>query len=162
MVALRLAKLIESHSDKLADGLILKIRNSARMTSYHAVPQKELDKSVREIYRHIGDWLLTKTESDIELRFTQLGSRRAAENVPLSELLLAIAMTKEHLWTFLQREALVDRPVELFGELELMTLLDQFFDRALYYAALGYEREEAEPTVREKEIKEIPLSRLWL
>ena len=31
--------------------------------------------------------------------------------------------------------------MELHGELELMHLLDQLFDRALYYAAMGYERE---------------------
>jgi hypothetical protein len=30
--------------------------------------------------------------------------------------------------------------VELFGEMELFRLVDQFFDRALYHAAVGYER----------------------
>ena len=53
-------------------------------------------------------------------------------------------MTKEHLWGFLQRETLIDRPVELFGELELIMLLDQFFDRAMYYAGAGYEQEVQE------------------
>jgi hypothetical protein len=33
--------------------------------------------------------------------------------------------------------------MELHGELELMHLLNQFFDRALYYTAVGYERERA-------------------
>ncbi|MGE5724004.1 MAG: hypothetical protein ACM34G_02450, partial [Acidobacteriota bacterium] len=72
------------------------------------------------------------------------GMRRAAEGLSFSQLMWALAMTKEHLWAFLQREALIDRPVELFGELELMTLLDQFFDRAMYYAAVGYEQAHAE------------------
>jgi hypothetical protein len=31
--------------------------------------------------------------------------------------------------------------MELHGELELLHLLGQFFDRALYYAAVGYEHE---------------------
>jgi hypothetical protein len=44
------------------------------------------------------------------------------------------------LWGFLQREAFGERAWELFGELELLRLLDQFFDNALYYAAVGYER----------------------
>jgi hypothetical protein len=30
--------------------------------------------------------------------------------------------------------------VQIYGELELVQLLDQFFDRALYYAVVGYER----------------------
>jgi hypothetical protein len=41
---------------------------------------------------------------------------------------------------FLQRESLPERPIEAFGELEMLQLLDQFFDRAIYYASVGYER----------------------
>lgn len=40
----------------------------------------------------------------------------------------------------MQREAVLDRPAEISGELEVEQLLDQFFDRAIYYAAVGYER----------------------
>ena len=35
---------------------------------------------------------------------------------------------------------MLDRPAEISGELEVEQLLDQFFDRAIYYAAVGYER----------------------
>jgi hypothetical protein len=37
-------------------------------------------------------------------------------------------------------ESLPERPAEAFGELEMLQLLDQFFDRAIYYASVGYER----------------------
>jgi hypothetical protein len=52
-----------------------------------------------------------------------------------------IIQTKENLWDFLKREASLDRPAEIFGELEFLQLLEQFFERAIYYAAIGYERE---------------------
>jgi hypothetical protein len=42
------------------------------------------------------------------------------------------------------KEAAVDRPAEVFGELEMLQLLDQFFDRAIFFAALGYESAAAE------------------
>ena len=35
----------------------------------------------------------------------------------------------------------MDRPTEIFGELELLQLLEQFFDRAIFYATMGYEQE---------------------
>jgi hypothetical protein len=38
----------------------------------------------------------------------------------------------------------MDRPVEVFGELEMLQLLDHFFDRAIYYAAVGYEKAHME------------------
>jgi hypothetical protein len=50
---------------------------------------------------------------------------------------------KEHLFAFLQREGFAEGVVQLYSELELLQLLDQFFDRALYYAAVGYEHVRA-------------------
>jgi hypothetical protein len=49
-------------------------------------------------------------------------------------------VTKEHLWEFLQRQGFMNSPVELYGEMELLRLLDQFFDRALAFATEGYEQ----------------------
>lgn len=139
MIDLRLARLIENHADELASGLVKKIRNSERTSDFRDVPESELELRVGEIYRHISDWLLTKTDSDIELRFTRLGEVRAHEGISFSHLMWAITLTKEHLWGFLQREARVDRAVDLYGELQLLWLLDQFFDRAMYYTTIGYE-----------------------
>ena len=68
--------------------------------------------------------------------------------MPLSQLIWAIILTKKNLWDFLKREAVLDRPVEIAGELEVEELVDQFFDRAIFYAAVGYERsmsDESEP-----------------
>ena len=139
MIDLRLARLIENHADELARGLVKKIQNSERTSDFRGVPARELEIKVGEIYHHISDWLLTKTDSDIELRFTDVGALRAKEGISFTHLLWAITLTKEHLWGFLQREALVDRAVDLYGELQLLWLLDQFFDRAVYYTTIGYE-----------------------
>ncbi len=138
MLGSRLVRLIESHSDALAEGLVRKLCNSGRTADFRNIPQEELIRGAHEIYSNLSDWLLTKTESDIELRYTAIGARRAAQGIALQELVWAMLVSKEHLWAFLQREGLVTGPVELFGELELMQLLDQFFDRALYYVVVGY------------------------
>jgi len=140
MIALRLVRLIETHSDQLARGLMEKLLRCERVADMRKVPAAELEQRVYEIYRNLSDWLLTKTDRDIERRYTAIGARRAAQGVALSNVLYAIVATKEHLWEFLGREGRVDRPVELFQELELFQLVDQFFDRALYFTACGYER----------------------
>ena len=49
-------------------------------------------------------------------------------------------MTKEYLWDFLQRQGFLQSPIELYGEMELLRLLDQFFDHALCYASEGFEQ----------------------
>jgi len=139
MLGGHLVRLIERHADQLAEGLTKKLRSSDRTLEFRKVPQEELKNGAREIYTNLGDWLLTKTESDIELRYTQLGTRRAAQGIPVTQFLWAVLMSKEHLFGFLQREGLAEGVVQLYGELELLQLLDQFFDRALYYAVVGYE-----------------------
>ena len=140
MLAYRLVRLIETHSDELAAGLLEKVQNSPLLAEYNNVPPQELRQRVYEIYRHLGDWLLSKHEGDIERRYREIGAKRAAQNVPLSQLNWTIVLTKENLWAYLKKEAVMERPTEVFGELEMLQMLDQFFDRALYFAAVGYEQ----------------------
>ena len=140
MLAYRLVRLIETHSDALAAGLLAKVQTSEMTRAYRNVAPEELQQRVYEVYRHLGEWLLGKSEFDIEQRYEEIGTRRAHQGVPISELIWVIVLTKENLWEFLKRESIMDRPVEVFGELEMMQLLDQFFDRAIYYASVGYER----------------------
>jgi hypothetical protein len=141
MLAGRLVRLIEKHSEQLSRELSEKVWNSPRCSDLHKVPEDELEARTREIYHNLSEWLLNKTEAELEQRYTELGARRAEQGVAYSHFLWAITATREHLRTFVQREGLSDSAMELHGELELMHLLDQFFDRALYYAAVGYERE---------------------
>jgi hypothetical protein len=143
MLAYRLVRLIETHSDALASSLLAKVQTSELTHAYRSVPPEELKQRVFEIYRHLGDWLLGKSEFDIEQRYEEIGTRRAHQGVPISELIWCIVLTKENLWEFLRKESVMERPTEVFGELEMLQLLDQFFDRASYYATLGYERAQA-------------------
>ena len=140
MMAYKLVRLIEANSEALAAGLLAKVQTSELTRSYRNVPPEDLKERVYEIYRHLGEWLLGKGSFDIEQRYEEIGTRRVHQGVPISELIWVIILTKENLWEFLQRESLPERPAEAFGELEMLQLLDQFFDRAIYYASVGYER----------------------
>lgn len=149
MLTYKLVRLIETHSDTLAAGLLAKVRNSLRLGEYGSVPPEELQQRVYEIYRHLGEWLLSRREIDLERRYIEIGARRAAQGVPLSQLIWAIILTKENLRDFLKGESAMERPPEGFGRLELLELLEQFFDRAIHYAAIGYEQFQATQPVRE-------------
>lgn len=150
MLAYRLVRLIETHSDALANSLLQRVQTAETARDYMKVPAEELKTRVYEVYRHLGEWLLGKSEFDIENRYVEIGRRRAEQGVALSQLVWTIIQTKENLWDFLRRESVLDRPVEIFGELELLQLLEQFFERAIYYAAVGYEREMNENASQEK------------
>ena len=139
MMLYRLVRMIEAHSESLAACLLDRVQHSELAPSFQNVPREELKERVYEIYRHLGEWLMGKDEFHLEQRYLQIGARRACQRVPLSELIWVIVLTKENLWEFLKKEAVMERPVEVFSELEMLQLLEQFFDRAIYYASVGYE-----------------------
>jgi hypothetical protein len=140
MIALRLVRLIERHSDELTSELLQKFETSPHTADLRKVPPDELRQRIQEIFLHLSEWLLTKTGHDIEERYFEIGERRASQGVALPDYCWAMIMTKEHLWEFLQRQGFMRGPVEIYGEMELLRLLDQFFDRGLCYATEGYER----------------------
>ena len=146
MMLYRLVSLIETHSQALAACLLDRVQSSEATPDYRNVPSEELKERVYEIYRHLGEWLISKDEFDLEQLYVKIGARRAQQNVPLSQVAWAIILTKDNLWEFLRRESVLERPVEVFGELEMLQMLNRFFDRAIYYAAIGYEQEVAETT----------------
>ena len=140
MLAYRMVRLIEKHSQELVLSLQQKLEQSDRCPSYGAVPREELAKAVGEFYHHFGEWLLGKTEGDIRRRFEKIGARRAEQQVPVCELIWCIALVKENLWEYLRGGSEEDNATEVFSELEVLQLLEQFFDHAMYFAALGHER----------------------
>jgi hypothetical protein len=142
MVANRLVRLIESHCEELSEGLVTKLHRSERTVDYRHIPAHELKSAVLEVYRNLGEWLLSKTETDVELRYRELGKRRMSQGVPLSQFMASMLMTKEHLWAFLRRESISDGALQLYGELEFLQVLANFYDRAIYYACQGYEQKQ--------------------
>jgi len=139
MFTLRLVRLIEEHADQLSEGLLKKLKDSEACNDLLSlVPDTELKHRAFEIYRHVSDWLVNKTESEVEERYIGLGARRAQQEVPYSQMLYAIQAVKEHLWEFLRQEGLME-PQELLGEFDLLYSLERFFDRAAYFSAVGYE-----------------------
>jgi hypothetical protein len=139
MLAYRLVRMIETHSEGLAKSLRERIATCDKCPDYRNVPADDLEHVVYGIYRNLGEWLLGKTEADIEQRYVAIGAKRAAQGVPLSQVNWVIALVKDNLWEYLKDKTVMERPAEVFGELEMLQLLEQFFDRAQFYAARGYE-----------------------
>ncbi|HLI62692.1 MAG TPA: hypothetical protein VKV05_04790 [Terriglobales bacterium] len=143
LLAYRLVRLIESHSDGLARSLLQRYRECSKCSAYANVPECEVTDKVYEVYHHLGEWLLGKAESDIAGRYLEIGARRAAQGVPISQVVWMICLVRENLSDYLQKHAQLEHPAEIFGEQQLLEMLNQFFHLAIYYAALGHERATA-------------------
>jgi hypothetical protein len=134
MVGSNFTKLVEKHSEELSRQLAQKLHASSRTKSFHEIPIEDLERDINILYHNLGDWLLYRTEADVQARYRELGGRRARQGISAQELVWAFTIAKEHIISFLRREAVADSALALFSELEFVMSLMQFFDRAIYFA----------------------------
>ena len=100
----RLVRLIETHSQSLATCLLDRVQTSELTHCYKEnVPPDELKEKVYEIYHHLGEWLIAKDETDLQSRYLQIGARRAAQRVPLSEVIWVIVLTRKTFGSLLRK-----------------------------------------------------------
>ena len=66
MLAMRLVRLIETHADRLSHSLTRRLENDPHCAELKKVPREELEARSYEIFSHLTDWLLYKTEHDLE------------------------------------------------------------------------------------------------
>lgn len=135
----RLVRLIEDHAEELTHGLLDDLATNACTPAYHRIPRDELHHRIYDVYRNLGEWLAHNTEESVEATYRELGKRRHSEEVPLSEVVCALTLTKYHLREFIRLRGLIDSAVELYQEQEFQRLVGRFFDRAIYYTVRGYE-----------------------
>ncbi len=139
MLTHKLVNLIQYHSDNLAENLLRRAQMSKSAGSYRNVPSVELKDRVYEIYHHLGTWLLDKRETDVEQRYRAIGTRRAEQDVALSEHVWVIVLTKRILWEFIDDVSVPGRVADASERQEMLQRLDQFFDQAIHAAVVGYE-----------------------
>ena len=142
MLATRLVRLIESHSQELSRELLHIFRTSSKCAGLLRVSDEELQSRSHEIFSNLTDYLQQTSEVEFARRYTDLGVRRHQQKVPFSDLVWALQASKEHLHAFVQREGFADTVMELHAKLEMLWRLDRFFDQAIYWASVGYEQAE--------------------
>jgi hypothetical protein len=141
MRAPKLVQHMKTNAAAMSDGLIQKIRGSDQCSALSLrVPPEEQKRYASEIYRDLTDWLAAEADAIIEQRYVALGIRRANQGIPFSQLFWAVCIAREHLWEYMQHECLLEEPVEFWGGVMLLRSLNQFFDRALYFTLLGYQK----------------------
>jgi hypothetical protein len=140
MISVRLVAMIEDHADQLTAGLVKDLQHNPRTSGYHRLSPLELHNRTYEVYHNLSKWVTKGSASEVELTYTDLGRRRYREGIPLSQVILALILTKDHLTEYVRTAGLSDTALDLYQELELVHVVSQFFDKAIYHAAQGFEQ----------------------
>lgn len=140
MLSTRLIQMVESHAEELTGGLIQQLRTNPRTPAFRRFSDMELHNRTFNTYRNLGAWMVGKPEEEIREHYEGLGQRRRQEGIPLQEVVYALILVKRHLLNYARNHGLGGTAVEIYGEQELSNQVNQFFDNAIYYTAVGYER----------------------
>ena len=141
----RLVTLIERNADRLSRAWLADVRKRSETPTYHTYGEDVLYQRVYRVYSQLGRWICRETTKDvIAEQYTTLGARRYREGFALSEVIEALVLTRRHLWLLVLSEGFLNTAMDLHGALDLNARVVLFFDRAMYFTALGFEQASAE------------------
>jgi hypothetical protein len=139
MISIKLVKMIEEHAEQITQGLLKDIQTNPKTSSYQQFSVEEMHTRAYTVYKNLGEWLIDTTEAKAQQWYLALGRRRFEEKIPVSQVIFALVLTKNHLLKYVKRFGLLDTALELHRELELFRFVTEFFDKAIYYTVMGYE-----------------------
>jgi hypothetical protein len=154
MLGAHLLQFIEAHAGTLSDQVIKDLRANERTPTFSRLNAMELESRIAALYWNLGRWIGNADERAIRDEYEEMGRSRYREGVRVSELVYALLLSKQHLRQYIRDHGLVDfaggrvvpdelLPLELHSIQELNYQVGEFFDRALYHLARGYEAEAA-------------------
>jgi hypothetical protein len=150
MISAKLIELIENHALGLAHDVTKDLLASERTRSFRSVKPDELEARIFDLLQHLGDWIGEPQAERVQAEFSDWGRRRFGQGIPLSEIVYAIIILKQHLRSYIRDNGLVDAsfpriegdyvlPMHLQSLQDLNATVGTFFDEALYHLSRGYE-----------------------
>jgi len=136
-----LVELIERNADSLTREWMADVQKHPDTPTYHNFAPDELYKRCFKVYSQLEKWLSSDTsKEEIAGNYTELGKTRRSEGFALSEVIQALILIRRRLWLKILSEGFLDSAMEYRRALELNNRVILFFDRAVFYTALGYEK----------------------
>ena len=134
----KLVALIEDHADELAARMVRLARDNPATEEYRRFGDEELGERARLVYSNLGHWLSEASEDRVEEEYFRLGRHRHKEGIPLSQVVMALLLTRRNLWHFVESQG-GDTTLELRQQLDLELMVVRFFDRAIHHTVRGFE-----------------------
>ncbi len=140
-VLTRLVDLIERNAADLTHSWMIQVRHDASLHDYQHLDNSELYNRAFRVYSHLGKWISRETsKEEIAKDYIALGAQRRKEGFALSEVIQAVFLIRRTLWRKIMDEGLLDTTYDLYQAIELNDRVTLFFDRAIFFTAVGYER----------------------
>jgi hypothetical protein len=154
MLGSHLLLLIQAHAGSLTRDVVEDLMTNERTSTFRRLNPSDVETRVSALFYNLGQWIGNADETVVQAEYEEMGRTRLRQGVKMSELAYSLLLAKYHMRRYIREHGLVDfagdrivpeelLPVELHSIQELNYQVGEFFDRALYYLARGYELESA-------------------
>jgi hypothetical protein len=134
-----LIPLVENNIETLAKTWVQEVKSSTYMQTYHKLEEDVLKKRGVLLYTNLAKWLKSGAKNEeVEDYFYNVGIERNQEGFPLSEVNYALYLEKKVFWSFVGWKEEVTSKFEVTEIIELMTLLNNYFDLGDFFIIRGY------------------------
>ncbi len=134
-----LVAVIREHAEEISASWLADVCSSPSTRGYRRADPALQRANTTTALSQFGRWLKgDEAEQEVRAFYRALGAERAAEGIPLHEVLSSLMLLRKHVWSFARGQGVWERPIDAYRVLELDRRLVLFFDRAMYHVARGY------------------------
>jgi len=138
----RFIGLIEDHAESLSLKWVAEVQSNALTRGYSRFSKKELHDLVYSRFRRLGEWVAKQENIDkeIALNFREKGKARAEAGIKSSEMIYALILERDMLFAYVKEHGIVTEGIDLNRAIQFSEQLNYFYDKAIYFALVGYEQ----------------------
>jgi len=138
----RFIGLIEDHAESLSLTWVDEVRSNALTRGYSKFSKKELHDIVYSRFRRLGKWVAKQENIDkeIALNFREKGKERAEAGIKSSEMIYSLILERDMLFAYVKEHGIVTEGIDLNRAIQFSEQLNYFYDKAIYFALVGYEQ----------------------
>jgi ADP-ribose pyrophosphatase YjhB (NUDIX family) len=130
---------VQGNSARIVQLWLDDVHTNPSTTSYRRLDRQDLSLRAGIILSHFEVWLKGKVgERKFKNFYLTLGGTRRREEIPLEDVISSLSLLKKHIWMFTYSFGVWEKALDMYRMFELGERLVYFFDRAVYYTAMGY------------------------
>ena len=141
MLYQKFIRLVEDHAEQLTQTWLNEVKKNPSTQSYKKLSDEELSRRIYDVYLRFGNWVMQNEPLDKKgaEHFMKLGKERASENIQLSEVIYALILAQVVMWKHISDQGIITSAFDYQQALEFYKIVTSFFDKAVYFVAVGYE-----------------------
>lgn len=138
----RFIGLIEDHAESLSLKWVEEVRSNSLTSGYTKFSKKELHDIVFNRFRRLGKWVAKQENIDKEIArdFCEMGQARAQAGIKSSEMVYSLILERDMLFKYIKDQGIITEGIDLNRAIQFGEQLSYFYDKAIYFALVGYER----------------------